>query len=200
MIKTVCMSGDGNGDIAHNLASELEESGIKVYFSGRNNWAMVEADCAICTSGMIRICEPGSISIAGFENTTEANYSYPVRFIESAINLRIPHIIVFGSNSAKYGSANAIEYSATKAAIMKYVELRGALVRDMGIKLSILNFGGIDSWFWNDYRDDPLAKNIVPDPARALTVAEVVQTVIAIMRLPDNVVIKDATIVSKGYQ
>jgi NADP-dependent 3-hydroxy acid dehydrogenase YdfG len=45
-----------------------------------------------------------------------------------------------------------------------------------------------------------LAKGIMPDPEKALTVQEVAAVVLAVLQMPERVVIKDAVVVSVDYQ
>jgi len=195
--KTIIISGSGNGDIARVLDIKLSYMAATIFFTGRDRYPSERYDYAICLSGEVYIGYPFESPV---DDLVHSNYTYPTMFIEEAIAYRCKNIIVIGSNAARYGAPYMEDYSALKAALLKYVELRGRTARKMGTKLSILNFGGIDSKFWDKYKDDPLAANIIPDADLALTIGEAVDAIIAIMRLPDNVVIKDATIVSKGYQ
>ena len=112
-------------------------------------------------------------------------------------------ILHIGSNSARYGNTGADDYAAFKAALAKYLELRGRSVRQDGIRLSLLNLGAVNTGFWQKVSktaDKELAKQIMPDPEKAMTAQEVAMVVLVILQMPVRVVIKDALVMSVDYQ
>lgn len=197
MSKRIYVSGTGKGSVAKALLAQLVLDGHTLVPRGSETYVEV----GICLSGKILVSDASLVIEEELDELLEANYKAPRDFIEDCIE-RMPfggHIIVFGSVAAKYGNVNAEDYAAMKAALAKYCELRARSVREHGIKISLLNFGAIDSAFW-DGVDEKMGQGIIPDRKKALTVDEVVETVIRIMDLPKNVALKDATIASMQYQ
>lgn len=203
--KSFCLSNNGRGAIGSALSEELLQAGALLV---NDTVAPAAADFAICTVGKMLIRDAGSISEEEIKDLFHANYLYPRLFTERHIRAmqatkKKGLILHIGSNSARYGAAGVEDYSAFKAALNKYIELRGRTVRQDGIRLSILNLGGVDTGFWKKVlktADLELAQNIVPNPAKALTAKEVAQVVVAILQMPERVTIKDALIVSVDYQ
>lgn len=165
-------------------------------------------DFAICTVGKMLIRDAGAISESEVDDLYAANYKIPRLFTERHIRaMRTAEkgglILHIGSNAARYGNAGADDYAAFKAALAKYVELRGRSVRQYGIRLSVLNLGGVDTSFWQKVAqtaDPELAKQIMPDPAKALTAQEAAAVVLAVLQMPERVTVKDALVVSVEYQ
>jgi len=195
----IAISGIGNGSISTVLYKELQGVGAKPFYVGRNFECAPDTLYAICLSGKIYVGKSEEITDKQLAEMWQANYLYPRQFIDRYAKVNGCSIIVVGSNAARYGGMYVEDYAAMKAALLKYTELKGRTIRENNVKLALLNFGGIDSLFWNGVNSD-CYKGIVPDGEIALSITDVVRTIIAVMTLPDNVVIKDATIVSKGYQ
>lgn len=203
--KSVCLSNNGRGGIGSALRQELLYAGAILVNDTPRPFAV---DFAICTVGKMLIREAGSISESDIDGLYTANYRYPRLFTERHIwAMRIAEkrglILHIGSNAARYGNTGADDYAAFKAALAKYLELRGRSVRQYGIRLSVLNLGGVNTGFWQKVAktaDLELAKGIMPDPEKALTAQEVAAVVLAVLQMPERVVIKDALVVSMDYQ
>ena len=203
--KIACISRNGRGGIGSVLRQVLLEAGVQVIDDCDRPPAV---DYAICTTGKMVICEAGQVDDKGLDDLYVANYKYPRQFTERHVRAMReagkPGLILhLGSNSARYGAVGVEDYSAFKAALWKYVELRGRSVRDEGIRLSVLNLGAVDTIFWEKVKrsaDPVLTQSIIPKPEKALTANEVAATVLAILTLPDRMTIKDALMVSVDYQ
>ena len=102
------------------------------------------------------------------------------------------------------GKPYAEDYAAFKCALAKYLEVRGATVKEYGIRLCCLNLGGVATDnFWATAAGDmpePIVNTLKPDFIKALLPADVVATVRAIIKLPPNVAVKDALVVATAYQ
>lgn len=203
--KSVCLSNNGRGGIGSVLCQELLRAGAVLVDDVLSPPAV---DFAICTVGKMLIRDAGAISEHEIDDLYDANYRYPRLFTERHIRaMRAAQkgglILHLGSNSARYGNAGADDYAAFKAALAKYLELRGRSVRQYGIRLSVLNLGAVDTVFWQKVAqsaDRELTKQIMPDPEKALTAQEVAVLVLAVLQMPERVVIKDALVVSVDYQ
>lgn len=203
--KSVCLSNNGRGGIGSVLHEELLRAGAVLVDDGLSPPAV---DFAICTVGKMLIRDAGAISESEVDDLFVANYKYPRLFTERHIKAMKAAkkgglIIHLGSNSARYGSAGVEDYAAFKAALAKYLELRGRSVRQYGIRLSLLNLGAVDTVFWQKVAqsaDRELTKQIMPDPEKALTAQEVAVLVLAVLQMPERVAIKDALVVSVDYQ
>jgi NADP-dependent 3-hydroxy acid dehydrogenase YdfG len=203
--KLVCLSNNGRGGIGGALCQELQRIGAILVSDVE---APPAVDFAICTAGKMLIRDAGSINEFEIEDLYKANYKYPRLFTERHIQAMKATkkgglILHIGSNAARYGNTGADDYAAFKAALAKYLELRGRSVRQYGIRLSVLNLGGVNTGFWQKVAqtaDMELAKGIMPDPEKALTVQEVAAVVLAVLQMPERVVIKDAVVVSVDYQ
>lgn len=203
--KSVCLSNNGRGGIGGVLRQELLVAGAILI----DDVATIPAvDFAICTVGKMLIRDAGSISESEVDDLFIANYKCPRSFTERHIEAMKAAkkgglILHIGSNAARYGNTGADDYAAFKAALAKYLELRGRSVRQSGIRLSVLNLGGVNTGFWQKVAktaDLELAKGIMPDPEKALTAQEVAAVVLAVLQMPERVVIKDALVVSTDYQ
>lgn len=203
--KTACLSRNGRGGIGTVLQQLLSEAGVRIVDDVEDPSCV---DFAICTAGKMIIREAGEVNEKELDELYTANYKYPRQFTERHIHAmrqaRKPGLILhLGSNSARYGAAGIEDYSSLKAALCKYIELRGRTVRDDGIRLSILNLGAVDTIFWEKVRataDPELTKSIVPNSEKALSADEVAATVLSILMMPERMTIKDALMVSVDYQ
>lgn len=203
--KLVCLSNNGRGGIGSVLRQELLEAGAILLDDAS---APLTVDFAICTVGKMLIRDAGAISESEIDDLFIANYKYSRLFTERHIRaMRAVKkgglILHIGSNAARYGNSGADDYAAFKTALAKYLELRGRSVRQYGIRLSLLNLGAVNTGFWQKVAqsaDMELAKQIMPDPEKALTAQEVAAVVLAILQMPERVVIKDALVVSTDYQ
>lgn len=203
--KFVCLSNNGRGGIGNVLYQELLRAGAIIVNETPIPFAV---DFAICTVGKMLIREAGSISESDIDDLYTANYRYPRLFTERHIRaMKMAEkgglILHIGSNAARYGNTGADDYAAFKAALAKYLELRGRSVRQYGIRLSVLNLGAVHTSFWQKVAqsaDPELARGIIPDPEKALTAQEVAAVVLAVLQMPERVVIKDALVVSMDYQ
>jgi NAD(P)-dependent dehydrogenase (short-subunit alcohol dehydrogenase family) len=162
------------------------------------------ADIAIATSGQLRIGRAADMVLS----CAEANYHAPVRFLERQIIAarragRPLLLVVFGSNAAFGGNIGAEAYAAEKLALLKYCELRRRTARTDQVRIMYLAFGGIWTPFWEKAcasAPPALVAAIRPDPLKALTVAEVCQTVQTLIELPAHVAVGHALITSTEYQ
>lgn len=221
----VCFSGDGQGEIAAAIAARLQD-GLKyhdevgargpyeewtfVHDSGLDGSFETQApvDIAICTTGGMVIDHAGHMPLADVERMHRGNYLKPRLFTEGMIAVmrreRIQgQIIHLGSNASWYGNVGADDYAAYKTALRKYLELRGRDVRQYGIRICHLAFGGVATKFWDKATagaDPELAKTIVPGGRKPLTADEAAAVVVAAITLPENVVLRDCLIVSRDYQ
>lgn len=203
--KTACLSWNGRGGIGSALREALLQAGVAVI---EDHDSPPAVDFAICTAGKMIIQDAGNVEAGVIDDLYEANYKFPRLFTERHIKAmktsgKSGLILHLGSNSARYGAVGVEDYSALKAALMKYVELRGRSVRELGIRLSILNLGAVDTIFWEKVRataDPALTTSIVPQSEKALTAQEVADLVVAILQMPERVTIKDALVVSVDYQ
>lgn len=203
--KRACLSGNGRGALGSALRTALLEAGVKIVEDSAKPEAV---DFALCTTGRMLIRDAGKINEAELDGLYESNYRLPRLFTERHIAAmrtggRRGLILHLGSNASRYGNAGAEDYSAFKAALVKYLELRGRSVRDSGVRLCVLNLGAVDTGFWGKVggtADPELARQIMPDADKALRIAEVVETALAVLSLPERVALKDALIVSTDYQ
>lgn len=203
--KRACLSGNGRGALGTALRTALLEAGATLV----DDLARPEAvDFALCTTGRMLIRDAGKVGEADLDGLYESNYRLPRLFTERHIAAmraagKRGTILHLGSNASRYGNAGAEDYSAFKTALVKYLELRGRSVRDSGVRLCVLNIGAVDTDFWRKVggaADPELARQIMPSADKALSVADVVETVLAVLRLPERVALKDALIVSTDYQ
>ncbi|RMH08881.1 MAG: SDR family NAD(P)-dependent oxidoreductase [Nitrospirae bacterium] len=203
--KTACLSRNGRGGIGTALRNALTEAGVTLF---DDTDPACPVDFAICTAGKMFVCDPGELQSSDVRQLYEANFFYPRVFMERHIRaMRTARkqgvILHIGSNAARYGNGGAADYAAMKAALAKYVELRGKSVRNDGIRLSLINVGAVATEFWNKVRktaDPELLSDIMPTPAKALTADEVADLVLMVLQLPERVVLKDALVVSVDYQ
>lgn len=203
--KRACVSGNGRGALGSALRAALLDAGAVLVDDTPNSEAV---DFALCTTGRMLIRDAGNVGEAELDGLYESNYRLPRLFTERHIAAmraagKRGMILHLGSNAARYGNAGAEDYSAFKAALVKYLELRGRSVRDSGIRLCVLNLGAVDTDFWRKVgaaADPELARQIMPHADKALSVADVVETVLSVIRLPERVALKDALIVSTDYQ
>ena len=203
--KTACISRNGRGGIGSVIRQSLIDFGVNV---------IDDSECppavgfAICTTGKMVIREAGEIEDKELDELYVANYQYPRQFTERHVRAmrqagKSGMILHLGSNSARYGAAGVEDYSAFKAALGKYVELRGRSVREDGIRLSVLNLGAVNTVFWEKVKnsaDAKLTQSIIPKPEKALSAHEVAESVLAILAMPERMTIKDALMVSIDYQ
>ncbi len=203
--KLICLSNNGRGGIGGALRQLFLEKGANL----TEDTATPEpVDFAICTVGKMIIKEAGLINETELEQLYAANYQYGRLFTERHIRSmkaakKKGLILHIGSNASRYGNTGAEDYAAFKAALAKYLELRGRSVREYGIRLSLLNLGAVNTEFWGKVAktaDANLAKQIIPQPEKALTAQEIAEVVLAILTFPERVVIKDALVVSVDYQ
>ncbi len=203
--KTACLSRNGRGGIGTALRQLLLEAGVEIVDDSDDPSCV---DFAICTAGKMIIREAGDVNEKELDELYTANYKYPRQFTERHIHAmrqakKSGLILHLGSNSARYGASGVEDYSGFKAALCKYLELRGRSVREDGIRLSILNLGAVDTVFWEKVRmtaDPKLTQSIIPNPEKALTAQEVTATVLSILAMPERMTIKDALMVSVDYQ
>lgn len=203
----VCFSGNGQGALAATIRERLELYGSwSVEFVDDD--AHDIADVAICTTGGMLIREAGKITATEYQRLHEGNYKLPREFTERHIRLMRKHsvrglIINIGSNASWYGNVHAEDYAAFKTALRRYLELRARDVKQYGIRLSHLAFGGIEGPFWAKATDgvpDELTKGIVSNGRQMLTLQDAASVVLATMMLPPNVVARDCLFVSTDYQ
>jgi len=203
--KSACLANNGRGEIGGALCRALHEAGVRPVEDRMDPEAV---DFAICTVGKMVIRDAGLLGPAEIDELYEANYKIPRLFTERHINAmkaagKEGLILHIGSNAARYGNPGAEDYAAFKAALGKYLELRSRHVREFGIRLSLLNLGAVDTEFWQKVErtaDMTLAKQIIPQREKSLTLQDVVKVVLDILQMPERVVIKDALIVSADYQ
>lgn len=205
--RRVCLSGNGRGAIAAGLRKRLTSLGV-VWVDDVPDGPQPPADIALCTSGRLLIRDAAHVAPEDVDRLYDANYRYPRLFLERHVAAMrasgvAGHIVLLGSNAALYGNVGAEDYAACKAALRKYVEIRGRSLREAGIRLTLLNFGAVATAFWDKATadaDPALLGAICPDRDRALTVDEAVETVLAILQVPPRVVVKEALVVSVAYQ
>ena len=203
--KTACISRNGRGGLGGALRQLLIREGVQIIEDSEYPPAV---DFAICTTGRMIIRDAGMVEEKVLDDLYLANYRFPRLFTERHVAaMRVGGkgglILHLGSNSAKYGAPGVEDYSAFKAALWKYVELRGRSVRQAGIRLCVLNLGAVDTGFWEKVKldaDPQLSASIIPDPEKALSPQEVASSVLAILSLPERITIKDALMVSVDYQ
>jgi NADP-dependent 3-hydroxy acid dehydrogenase YdfG len=203
--KKICLSGNGRGSIGKALHQALATAGGIFIDDGS---APPAVDFAICTVGKMLIRDAGHLDPMEVDALYESNYKIPRLFTERHIQSMKKAgkgglILHLGSNASRYGNPGAEDYAAFKAALVKYVELRGRQVRDFGIRLSVLNLGAVDSEFWDKVEktaDREMARQIIPDRKKALSVQEAVQVILGLLQMPARVVIKDALVLSVDYQ
>lgn len=203
--KTACISRNGSGGIGSALRQLLVEAGMNLVDDTELPPAV---DFAICTTGKMVIREAGQIEDKELDELYVANYKYPRLFTERHVRAmkqagKAGLILHLGSNSARYGAAGVEDYSSFKAALCKYIELRGRSVREDGIRLSILNLGAVNTIFWDKVKksaDPKLTQSIIPNPEKALSAKDVATSVLAILSMPERMTIKDALMVSVDYQ
>ncbi len=203
--KTACLSNNGRGGIGSALRQALLKEGASLVEDLATPSAV---DFAICTVGKMLIRDAGAVQVPELDDLYVANYKYPRLFTERHISAmkgakRGGLILHIGSNAARYGNIGADDYAAFKAALAKYMELRGRSVRAYGIRMCVLNLGAVDTEFWRKVAqtaDVELAKQIIPNPEKALSVQEVADVVLAVLQMPERVVLNDALVVSVEYQ
>ncbi len=196
-MRNVLISGSGRSGVGSALYRLLIKRGDRVSYEALCI-TKDEYDIYVSVYGLIRVGDTSGISQEQLGFLVDENYTKPRAFCERAISHAKPcHIILIGSIAAKYGNTGAVDYAATKAAFTKYAELRGREVRDLGIKISMVNFGGIATGFWRESMD---ARQIVPNEKKALTADEAAGYIVSLIDLPEHVAVKDATVVSMEYQ
>lgn len=203
--RRVCLSGNGRGSLGLALRETLLAAGAILI---DDTDSPETTDFAVCTAGKMLIRDAGLVSAEELDGLYDANYRQPRLFTERHVRAMQAKkkrglILHLGSNAARYGNAGAEDYSAFKSALAKYLELRARHLRDCGIRLSILNFGAVDTGFWKKVgtsADPELARQIMPNPNKALTAREVVDVVLSVLQLPERVALKDALIHSVDYQ
>lgn len=210
----ICLSGNCQGSIAKAILKSLihadehyefvDDDPIESYAANTES-----VDVAICTTGRTLIRDTGEVTTQERDYLYRGNFLLPVAFTERHIKAmrrdnRRGLIIHLGSNAGWYGNTGAVDYAVFKTALRKYLELRGREVRDFGIRMSLLGFGGVDTEsFWSKATagaDPALTKTIVAGSRKPLTADEAAAVVLAAIRLPPNVVLRDALIVSTDYQ
>lgn len=202
----VLISGTGKSQIGQAIANELTTY-CQVYFDidELEDSKNVIPDIAICVSGDMHVGPPEDVTQDVLRRMTERIYMYPRMFIEDCISRMQEYninglVIIIGSIAAKYGNVYAEDYAALKAALGKYIELRGRTVRESGIALTLLNLGAVNTQFW-DGIDTQYADKIKPsDMSTALSPEDVASLVASIIDLPAGLVIKDATVVGTRFQ
>jgi len=165
-------------------------------------------DFAICTAGKMFVRDPGTLGDEEVHQLYDANYFFPRKFTERHIKVmraskKSGTILHLGSNASRYGNLGAADYAAMKAGLAKYLELRGQSVRGDGIRLSLINLGAVASEFWDKVcqtADPELLKTIMPASEKALTLEEVSEMILAVLQMPNRLVMKDALILSSDYQ
>jgi len=203
--KTACLSRNGRGGIGSTLRKALIRSGVTIVDDAETPEAV---DFAICTAGKMVVRDPGTIEVDEVAQLYDANYLFPRTFTERHIRaMRAAKkggtILHVGSNAARYGNLGAADYAAMKAGLAKYLELRGQSVRNDGIRLCLINLGAVASEFWDKVcqtADPTLLKTIMPTPEKALTVEEVSEMLLAVLQMPNRLVMKDALVLSTDYQ
>lgn len=210
----VCMSGDGQGHMARAIMKALVDTGDPYQFvqdaqNLEDTAANVESvDVAVCTTGRMLIRDPALVTPEELAYLYRGNYLLPRCFTERHIKAmkrdgRKGLILHLGSNAAWYGNIGAEDYAAFKSALRKYLELRGRAVRDAGIRISCLGFGGIDTGFWvkaTAGADPAIAASIVPGTREPLSAEDAAALVVATIKLPARLVLRDALAVAVDYQ
>ena len=115
----------------------------------------------------------------------------------------LTQILGLGSNAALTGNVGGEDYAAMKAALLKYCELRRRTARADGVRITYLALGGVWTPFWEKAcasAPPGFVHAMRPDPMHALTVAEVCQTILALLALPPRVAIGHAVMTSVDYQ
>ena len=200
-MQRVCV---GPGAIGAAVKRQLLALGAYTFVSAGERAAV---DVAVCTVGRLRIGVP--LTTGAAENMMVSNFLIPRAFVEWAIaamqhDQRPGHILVLGSNAALFGASEAADYAAGKAALKKYCELRARAVKADGIRISLLNFGGVATEsFWTKATagvDPADYANVVPGARTPLTVDEAAAVVVAAITLPPNIVFRDCLITSVDYQ
>lgn len=208
----VCLSGNGQGDVAAAIEHRLHFRNVKfvkddALLSMMSN--AESANVAICTTGSMKIrSDPRMLMSDELRYLYEGNYLLPRAFLErhaaAMIRDAVRGLIIFlGSNAAWYGNPGAEDYAAFKAALRKYVELRRRTLKEHGIRLACIGFGGIDTSFWSKATagaSAEVAKSIVPGARRPLTADDAAFVVQALIELPDNVAVSDSLVLSTEYQ
>lgn len=208
-MKYVTFSGDGQGNVAHATMDALKARGDSVVSQHDADYDLTTPlDVAICTTGGMRIGPAEGVTRDTLDYLHEGNYALPRSFIEGSAQAFIDRgrpglIIVLGSNAGTYGNPGAEDYAAYKAALKKYCEVRRRTLRDHGIRLAYIGFGGIDTAFWvkaTAAADPELCKTIVPGSRVPLSTNDAVSYILALIDLPDNVAVTDALVLSTLYQ
>ncbi len=203
--KSACLSRNGRGGIGSVLRSSLIEAGVTLVADTETPPAV---HFAICTAGKMLVRDPGELEEAEVQQLYEANYLYPRLFTERHIRSmrqvgRGGVILHIGSNAARYGNVGAADYAAMKSALGKYLELRGRSVRGDGIRLSLMNVGAVATEFWEKVAktaDQGLLSEIRPASDKALTPGEVSDMLLAVLQMPERLVMKEALVLSVDYQ
>lgn len=208
-MKYVTFSGDGQGNVAHATMDALIQRGDSVVSQHDvRDDLTTPLDVAICTTGGMRIGPAEDVSRATLRYLHDGNYLLPRTFIEASAEAFMERkrpglIIVLGSNAGTYGNVGAEDYAAYKAALKKYCEVRRRTLRDHGIRLAYVGFGGIDTAFWAKATagaDPELTKTIVPGSRVPLSMSDAVSYILALIDLPENVAVTDALVLSTLYQ
>ncbi|GEM_PF-2578155 len=203
--QTACLSRNGRGGIGSVLREALIRNGVTLV---DDTETPDPVDFAICTAGKMFVRDPGLLDEDEIYQLYDANYLFPRKFTERHIQAmrranKSGIILHVGSNASRYGNLGAADYAAMKAGLAKYLELRGQSVRGDGIRLSLINLGAVASEFWDKVcrtADPSLLKTIMPLPEKALTVEEVSDMILAVLRMPSRLVMKDALVLSVDFQ
>lgn len=206
----VCFSGRSHKQLAGAIATAIHK-----HLKAASKYTFVDdaipiddaPDVAICTYGRLVINHAAMLTHEPAA-LVESNYLQPRRFVERVIvamrNAQKPGLIIMlGSNAARYGNVGAEDYAAQKAALRKYLELRGHTARVDGIRICHLGLGAVNTAFWEkacEHAHPSDVRAIRPDPEKALTPEEVAMTVQAIIELPPRVSISDMLMTSVDYQ
>lgn len=91
-------------------------------------------------------------------------------------------VINVGSMAGVRPNATAPLYCTAKAAASMFTQAFGMQAAERGIRVSLLNPGGVDTPFWGDR---PI------DRSKLLSADDVVQSVLFLLELPDHVVVRD---------
>lgn len=218
----VCFSGNGQGAVAAAIRAKMDSANFcertavdgpvdmpyEFVLDAPRTGPQQPCDVAICTTGAMRIRRAEDVDNVEEAYLYNGNYLWPKMFTErhiEAMRASQTHglIIHIGSNAAWYGNVHAEGYAAYKTALRKYLELRGRMAKGYGIRISLLGFGGIEGPFWDKATagvSSELTKGIVSGDRRMLSLDEAATVVMATIRLPDNICVRDALIVSTDYQ
>lgn len=202
----VLISGQGRSGIGRELRAAGQSYGYRVV--SESEWDHEEPIAiAVCLYGSMVVDYTERVKPEELEQMVYTNYVNARGFSEMMIdhwlsNKRRGYLIIVGSIAARYGNPGAVDYAAMKAAINKYAELRGREVRNNKIRITVVNFGGVNSSFWREAERWPedVRKNVMPDPSKALEAIDAAEYLLSLFSLPERVVVKDCIVVSQEYQ